>query len=52
MKALYTQERMIRRNQHGRGGRAGPLASCYVNTASSAWASRKSAVSKPSVNQP
>src|SRR5688572_30961811 len=33
-------------------GRRGPLASRYASSLSSAWASWRSAVSKPSVNQP
>jgi len=35
-----------------RGGRAFPLVSRYANASSSAFASWRSAVSKPSVNQP
>jgi hypothetical protein len=52
MKALHTQEVMNIHVQQWRGGRACPLASHYVNAASSALASWRSAVSNPSVNQP
>jgi hypothetical protein len=51
MKALHTQEVMNRHIQHWRGGRACLTVSRYATAASSALASWRSAVSKPSVNQ-
>ena len=52
MKALHTQEVMNMPLHHCREARACPLASRYVNASSSALVSWRSAVSKPSVNQP
>jgi hypothetical protein len=50
MTARHTPEVMNRHLPHGRGGRAS-AASRYANASSSAFASCRSVVSKPSVNQ-
>jgi len=52
IKAFQTQEVMDTPIQYWRVGRTCPPASRYVNAASNALASCRSAVSNPSVNQP
>jgi hypothetical protein len=52
MKALHTQEVMNMHVEHCRERSVGPPASHYANVSTSALASWRSAVSKPSVNQP
>jgi hypothetical protein len=52
MKVLHAQGVLNMHTQHWRGGRACLPASRYANASNSAFASWRSAVSKPSVNQP
>jgi hypothetical protein len=52
MQDLHTQKVMNIHRQQRREARACPPVSPYVNVSSNAFASCRSAVSKPSVNQP
>jgi len=52
MKTLHNQGLVAMLSQPWRGGRTYLLVSRYASASSSAFASCRSAVSKPSVNQP